>query len=129
MAERSKAAVLKTARARALGGSNPSPSAKSASEVDQLQPIPPDIRFLFLDGITQKVQELGVENKAAPASDHHRPRPRPAGSSEGDLPLRPGAPPLGSAIPRVMQVTPLSRVLIVWMLLPESQRAWSIRAT
>jgi putative transposase len=27
------------------------------------RPIPPDIRFLFLDGITQKVQELGVETK------------------------------------------------------------------
>jgi putative transposase len=27
------------------------------------KPIPPDIRFLFLDGITQKVQELGVEKK------------------------------------------------------------------
>lgn len=25
------------------------------------RPIPPDIRFLFLDGITKKVQELGVE--------------------------------------------------------------------
>jgi len=27
------------------------------------QPIPADIRFLFLDGITQKVQELGAEKK------------------------------------------------------------------
>lgn len=27
------------------------------------KPVPPDIRFLFLDGITQKVQELGVEKK------------------------------------------------------------------
>lgn len=27
------------------------------------RPIPPDIHFLFLDGITQKIQELGVERK------------------------------------------------------------------
>lgn len=55
----------------ALTGATVSPSTVSAitrSLEEELayfrsKPMPADIRFLFLDGITQKVQELGVEKK------------------------------------------------------------------